>query len=72
MFDLLGNHGAAVINLFVEKLNSRPKTLVHGDLHCGNMFKHKTDPNAFTFIDWQSCCNTAPAVEFLQMLTTCL
>ena len=33
-------------------LDSRPKTLIHGDLRSDNIFESKDNPGGFTFIDW--------------------
>ena len=52
VLDLFREQGPAMVKLLCAKLNSRPKTLVHGDWHCGNMFKHKTKERTFALIDW--------------------
>lgn len=49
---LLTTQSAAMIGLIYEILNSRPKTLVHSDFRCENLFKHKTEEDKFCAIDW--------------------
>ena len=52
LVDLISEHGEAIVKAIYRKLNSRPKTLVHGDLRLDNLFVSKNDPNEFKIIDW--------------------
>ena len=52
LFDLFIEHADQLGDVFYKRLNSRPKTLVHGDLRLENLFNDKKDSNVFKIIDW--------------------
>merc|ERR1719428_1375791 len=60
VFDLINANPREAVKAIFAKLNSRPKTLVHGDLRSDNLFRNKKDPTIFRTIDWQAVANTAP------------
>merc|ERR550532_3171845 len=50
-------------------VQSRPMTLVHGDLNCGNVWKNKNNPmGEFLFSDWQILQMSPAAYDFGTML----
>ena len=49
---LTGDKLELLMNHFKKILFSRPKTLIHGDIHFDNIFVDKKDPSIFTIIDW--------------------
>merc|ERR1712046_520847 len=57
---------------FVEKamaiVESRPRTLIHGDLRCDNVFEHNVDKNKQTIIDWQTFRSNPLASDFMQAI----
>jgi len=68
MVDICEKHGKVLFKEFYKVLNSRPKTLVHGDMRSDNIFQHQTDCTRYKFIDWQTLGACAPGVEFTQLL----
>merc|ERR1719456_1185369 len=67
-FDLINKYQKDAVKAIFAKLNSRPKTMVHGDLRSDNLFRNKKDPTVFRTIDWQAVANTCPGIDFIQML----
>ena len=63
---LLKKHQAAIYAEFHRTLDSRPKTLTHGDMRADNMFRRK-DGSGFTVIDWQTYGAAPPGVEMHQL-----
>jgi len=57
-----------LVGVMSSILNSRPLTLIHGDLNAGNVWKNKTTPNDFTAIDWQLIKMAPVGLEFGNML----
>ena len=51
---LMGEKGIAVIKEICRRWGTRPKTLIHGDGHPGNLFMKK-EGKALTWIDFQAC-----------------
>eukprot|EP01051_Picozoa_sp_SAG22_P039946 SAG22_NODE_21299_length_258_cov_0.654088_1_plen_55_part_01 len=51
--DLVPTAQVAIFEEFHRTLDTRPKTLTHGDMRGDNMFRRK-DGSGFTVIDWQT------------------
>jgi len=51
-----------------EIQKSRPMTLIHGDLNCGNVWRSKSQPDKFLFADWQLLKMAPVGFEFSTML----
>ena len=49
---LTGPKNKLIFDHFINIIHSRPKTLVHYDLDCNNLFVDKKDRSIFTIIDW--------------------
>jgi len=64
---VLETHSMELFDEFNKILDSRPKTLLHGDLRSDNIFRHRTDKTKFKYIDWQALGAAPPGVEFVQM-----
>jgi thiamine kinase-like enzyme len=52
MIDLFCANPVSMRKALYEKLSSRPKTLVHGDLRLENLFSSKENSLDFKIIDW--------------------
>jgi thiamine kinase-like enzyme len=62
-------HGTALLEECHRILDSRPFTLVHGDLRSDNLFEGKDPSSGYKFIDWQTYGGSAPGVEMVQFLS---
>ncbi len=71
MIALWKKHGKAICDEYHEVLDSRPFTLIHGDLRADNIFRKgkNGEATALKFIDWQTYSAAPPGVEMCQMLT---
>jgi hypothetical protein len=56
---------------FHAVLDTRPKTLTHGDMRADNMFRKK-DGSGFTVIDWQTYGASSPGIEMHQLFANTL
>jgi hypothetical protein len=64
-----GPKAVAILDFMSDRLNERPKTLLHGDLRADNIFRTtgKTAEEAtLTFIDWQLVSVGPPGPDFTQ------
>ena len=68
---LLKVHGNALLDDFQRTLDSRPKTLIHGDMRSDNWFRRK-DGGGFVLIDWQAFACGPPGLELGQLLNASL
>jgi len=66
MVRLLKAHSPALFEEFHRILDSRPKTLCHGDMRSDNLFQRK-DKQGFKVIDWQTYGAGPPAMEMHQL-----
>lgn len=66
---LAGTKGAAVWEVMLKTLDSRPKTLCHGDLRSDNVFKSKTDETDLRLIDWQLLSAGPCGTDLVQALS---
>ena len=62
---MMGESGIAVIKEICRRWGTRPKTLIHGDGHPGNLFQHKPSKE-YTWIDWQLYTAGPPGFEIAQ------
>lgn len=70
MVRLYKKHGKAIIEEFHKILDSRPFTLVHGDMRADNLFQKKPElGKGFKFIDWQTFAAAPPGVEMVQLFS---
>ena len=66
---IAGPKSEALLDYITSRLDARPKTLLHGDLRCDNLFRTKgVAPEAaeLTVIDWQLVHGGPPGPEFTQ------
>jgi hypothetical protein len=67
MVEMWKQHSVAVLQHFHKTLDSRPRTLTHGDMRSDNLFQRK-DKSGYKVIDWQTYGASSPAVEMHQLL----
>jgi len=59
----------SLVDAIDKIMQSRPMTLVHGDLNCGNVWKNKNNPmGELLFSDWQILQMSPAALDFGTML----
>ena len=66
---LAGPKSEALLDYITSRLDARPKTLLHGDLRCDNLFRTKdVAPEAaeISIIDWQLVHGGPPGPDFTQ------
>ena len=68
--ELMENESAGQVKLFDLAMNvfsARPTTVIHGDLHTGNIWKNKSN-GTMVLADWQVMRHAPPALDFFTLL----
>jgi hypothetical protein len=67
----LQQYPAELFASFHTVLDTRPKTLTHGDMRADNMFRKK-DGSGYSVIDWQTYGASSPGIEMHQLFANAL